>query len=134
MKKHLIPILLLSGVALAGAAVAADQGKYKQGPGKRGAEHTARAASIERLAVQNLLAENLAQSTGRDVNEIKALFAQGHPGKAAEELGLDRAAMGEAMKAARSTYIERSLAAGLITQEQAQELANTPPRGQRSPR
>ncbi|MBW7930050.1 MAG: hypothetical protein H3C57_01930 [Gammaproteobacteria bacterium] len=134
MKKHLIPILLLSGVALAGTAVAADQGKYRQGNGKRGAEHTARAASVERLAMQNLLAENLAQSTGRDVNEIKALFAQGHPGKVAADLGLDRAAMGKAMEAARSTYIQRSLAAGLITSEQAQELATTPPRGQRSPR
>jgi len=134
MKKLFLPLALLPALALAGTAVASDQVRHKQGYGKRDMPHAARAASVERLAMQNILAEKLAQSTGRDVNEIRALFAQARPGKATEELGLDRQAMGEAMKAARSTYIERSLAAGLITPEQAQELAKASPRGQRDPR
>lgn len=85
--------------------------------------------------MQNLLAASLAQSTGRDATEIGNLLAQSRPPRVAEQLGIDSDAMLTAMKAARATLIERSLAAGLITAEQAETLkATSPPPGRRPPR
>lgn len=131
MKRRFIPVLLLSGLALAGTAVAGDAARHGHGRGG----HDGRPPSVERLAMQNLLAASLAQSTGHDAGEISALLAESRPPKVAEQLGIDVDAMREAMKAARATLIERSLAAGLITAEQATTLSTAaPPKGQRPPR
>lgn len=131
MKRRLIPLLLLSGLTLAGTANAGDDSRHGHGRGDRDAHP----ASVERLAMQNLLAASLAQSTGRDAAEIGTLLAKSRPPEVAEQLGIDRDAMREAMKTARTTLIERYLAAGLITAEQAETLkAASPPPGRRPPR
>lgn len=131
MRRRFIPVLILSGLALAGTATGADNSRNGSGMDDRGA----RPASVEQMAMQNLLAASLAQSTGRDAAEIGSLLAQSRPPEVAQQLGIDSDAMLAAMKAARATLIERSLAAGLITAEQAETLkATSPPPGRRPPR
>lgn len=115
---------LLAGIALtAGAAHAADAADA-DAPPERG-QHM-RMQSLERMAIGNALAAELATRTGRSADEISAMLKDDGPRKTAETLGLDRDAMKEAMRSARDKVITQAAQAQLITAEQAQTLKDAP--------
>ena len=80
-------------------------------------------ASMERIAVGNVLSADLATRTGKSQDEISAMLKDKGPRETAEALGLDRETMHAAMKNAHQTVIDRAVAAQLITAEQATGLA-----------
>jgi hypothetical protein len=116
---------VLASLALGGAAYAnptsADSGHEKR-------MHRAHGPSLERMAFGNALVAELATRTGRPVEEIRTLFKDGGPRKAAETLGLEREQMKEAMRSARLTVIAQAQAAQMITAEQAQALSEARPK------
>ncbi|MES0872959.1 hypothetical protein [Sinimarinibacterium thermocellulolyticum] len=116
----------LTCLALGAGAVYAGDGDNAGHDGKR--MHRMHGPSLERMAFGNALAAELANRTGRSAEEIRALFEDGGPRKAAETLGLDRETMKEAMMAARLTLIAKAQAAQMITAEQAQTLREAKPR------
>lgn len=82
--------------------------------------------SVERVAMNQLLAQELAQRSGRPASEISAMLKVAPPLEVAEELGLERKTMREAFTAARSTLITRMQQAQLITAEEAKQLLSEP--------
>jgi len=99
------------------------------------------APSVEHAAMQHLLAEALAQRSGRAVGEIEGLLLQQGPRGVGEQLGLEPQAMHELMRNTRRTLIQRAQQAGLISAAQAQRLGQEMGRdqepggpGQRTPR
>jgi len=80
------------------------------------------APSVEHAAMQHLLAEALAQRSGRAVAEIEGLLLQQDPREVGEQLGLEPQAMHELMRNTRRTLIQRAQQAGLISAAQAQRL------------
>jgi hypothetical protein len=127
---------LLTSLALGATAVHAGDATTEGHDGHQGKRmHRMHGPSLERMAFGNALAAELANRTGRSADEIRALFAEGGPRKAAETLGLEREVMGEAMKAARLSVIAQAQAAQMITAEQAQALSEAKPRrGHKGPR
>lgn len=116
---------LLAGIALTTAAVhAADAATEEDARPERG--HHMRAPSLERMAIGNAMAAELATRTGRSADEIGAMLKNDGPRKTAETLGLDRDAMKEAMRNAREKVITQAAQAQLITAEQAQTLKDAP--------
>ncbi|MFP5304544.1 MAG: hypothetical protein ACLGI7_01810 [Gammaproteobacteria bacterium] len=119
--------LKLAGALLAGIAVtAAAYGAQATAPDEVHHAHFVRKhhrASLEHMAIANAMAAELSARTGRSAEEISALFKDGGPRKVAEELGLEREQMKDAMQAARSKVIAQATAAGLISAEQAEALA-----------
>ncbi|HUP91644.1 MAG TPA: hypothetical protein VM074_05300 [Solimonas sp.] len=89
--------------------------------------------SVERVAMENLIAEALSVRTGRSAAEVQALLAQSPPPDVARQLGIDDASMREIFRAAHSGLIERAQAAGLIDAAQAEKLRSTPLRDSRPP-
>lgn len=79
-------------------------------------------ASVEFMAMHNIMAEQLSAKSGKTVAEINALFEKGGPHEVADSLGLKREEMRELMKTARGTLIARAQAANLITAAQADKL------------
>ncbi len=123
---------LLTSLALGATAVhAGDSGVAGADDHQGKRMHRMHGPSLERMVFGNALAAELASRTGRSANEIRAMFAEGGPRKAAETLGLEREAMKEAMKAARLSVIAQAQAAQMITAEQAQVLSEAKPRGDR---
>jgi hypothetical protein len=111
---------VLASLAFGGTAYAnpasADGGHDKR-------THRAHGPSLERMAFGNAMVAELATRTGRPAEEIRTLFKDGGPRKAAETLGLEREQMKEAMRSARLTVIAQAQAAQMITAEQAQTLS-----------
>lgn len=117
---------VLTSLALGAAAVHAGDTAIEGRDGKR--MHRMHGPSLERMAFGNALAAELAKRSGRSADEIRAMFEDGGPRKAAETLALDREAMKAAMKAARLSVIAQAQAAQMITAEQAQALSEAKPR------
>ena len=115
---------LLAGIALTAAAVHAADAPDLDAPPERG-QHM-RMQSLERMAIGNALAAELATRTGRSAEEISAMLKDEGPRKTAETLGLDRDAMKDAMRSAREKVITQAAQAQLITAEQAQTLKDAP--------
>jgi hypothetical protein len=125
MKKKLIEAMAVTGLVLAqSGVVAADTGPANPPPFMR--HDGGPRASVERAAMNNLLAAELAASTGRDPAEISQLLESSPPPEVASQLGLSRDAMVQALQTAHTALIQRALAAGLITQAQAEKLASMP--------
>ena len=82
--------------------------------------------TFERIAVGNILQEQLAQLAGRSIDDIKTLMKQVPPNQLAEELGLDEETFKEQLTLARQTFLLNALNAGLITDEQRQQLSELP--------
>ena len=117
---------MLTSLALGATAVHAGDAGSETRDGKR--MHRMHGPSLERMAFGNALAAELATRTGRSTDEIRTMFAEGGPRKAAETLGLEREAMKDAMKSARLSVIAQAQAAQMITAEQAQVLSEAKPR------
>ena len=81
---------------------------------------------FEHLAVNNILQEQLAQLTGRSIVEIKTLMTQFRPQQLAQELAIDKATLNLQMNLARQTFLRNALIAGLITDDQWQQLSEMP--------
>ena len=79
-------------------------------------------ASVEFVAMHNIMTEQLSAKTGKTVAEINALFEKGGPHEVADTLGLKREEMRDLLKQARATLITRAQAANLITAAQADKL------------
>jgi hypothetical protein len=126
MRKKLIPVMALVGLGLVqSGAMAADTGSATQ-PRYAHHEHGGPRASIERAAMDNLLAAELAQSTGRDQADISQRLERSPPSVVANELGVSHETMMQAMQTAHASLIQKALAAGLITDAQAQKLSAMP--------
>lgn len=121
---------LLASLALAGTVHASDAHANRDGKRLHG-------PSLERMAFGNAMVSELATRTGRPAEEIRALFKEGGPRKAAETLGLEREQMKEVMIRARLSVIARAQAAQMITAEQARALIEAKsrhPHGKKAPR
>jgi hypothetical protein len=106
----------LVALGVAGAAMAGDGEhrvvKHKMHGG----------ASVEFMAMHNIMAEQLSAKSGKTVAEINALFEKGGPHEVADALGIKHEEMRDLMKQARITLIARAQAANLITAAQAEKL------------
>lgn len=120
---------LLTSLALGATAVHANDAAApaKAEKSEKRMHHRMHGPSLDRMAFGNALTAELATRTGRSVDEVRALFKEGGPRKAAETLGLDRDAMREAMQQSRLSVIAQAQAAQLITAEQAQALSEQKP-------
>jgi len=79
-------------------------------------------ASVEFVAMHNIMSELLSAKTGKTTAEIQALFDKGGPHEVAETLNLKHEDLQPLFKQARLTYIDRAQAANLITAQQAEKL------------
>ncbi len=131
---------LLASLAIGGAVYAAPPAAPPAADGERPHDqrmHRMHGPSLERMAFGNAMVGELTARTGRSAEEIRALFKDGGPRKAAETLGLDREQLKQAMRSARLSVIAQAQAAQLITDEQAQTLREAKPRrvgGKNGPR
>lgn len=124
--------ILLAGLFAAGAAglaLAAPDADRRDGATVRHHHivHGAGHASIERAAMQNILAELLSEKTGRPAAEIAAMFGDGPPHEALEQLGIAGDQMPPLFQQAHAMLIKKAAAAGLITATQAAEIEARPP-------
>ena len=123
---------MLTSLALGATAAHAGDAAAEDRDVKRAKHmHRMHGPSLERMAFGNALAAELATRTGRTADEIRAIFKNGGPHKAAETLGLEREAMRDATKRARLAVIAQAQAAQMITAEQAQVLSEAKPRHRR---
>jgi hypothetical protein len=83
-------------------------------------------ANLEHAAMDNLVAEALAQRTGRSQSELLVLLEKSPPPEVAQQVGVDDATMRSVFDTAHTSLIQRAQAAGLITTAQAQELKSAP--------
>lgn len=125
LKKYVAVGLLAVGAAGAAFAGSADEGA--RGPGYRVKHHVIGGPdggpiSVEFAAMRNIMAELLSAKTGRTPAEIRTLFEKGGPREAFEQLGLSEDQVRPLFQEARTTFISRATAAGLITAEQAEKL------------
>lgn len=123
----------LAACAALGAGIASGQPPGGGGPWLV-TERSSRAPppSVERAAMENLIAEALSVRTGRSAAELLQLLAQSPPPDVARQLGVDDAAMREIVRAAHVTLVERALAAGLVDATQAAKLLAAPLRESRA--
>lgn len=121
-----IAVLMLGGLSCVASAAQYDA------PGRESSQREHRSPphgpSVERVAMHRLLAQELAQRSGRPVAEITSMLKDAPPPEVAEELGLEREAMHEMFSAARRTLIQRMQAAQLISAEEAAQLQSEQPR------
>ena len=82
--------------------------------------------SLEHVAVKNILQDQLAQLSGRPVDEIALLMQQLRPGELAQTLGIDDEEFDTQLQQARLTLLRKALDAGFISAEQWQRLSETP--------
>jgi hypothetical protein len=93
------------------------------GDGERRVKHKIHGgASVEFMAMHNIMAEQLSAKSGKTVAEINALFEKGGPHEVADALGIKKEEMRDLMKQSRITLIARAQAANLITAAQAEKL------------
>lgn len=78
--------------------------------------------SVDIAAMNHLLADDLAQRSGRKPQEVAAMLRNARPPEVAEQLGLDREAMHAAMKSAHESLVQKALAAGLIDKDDVQRI------------
>ncbi len=125
MKTRMTIATLIAGLSLATAAAYAATDDTAAKPDRPRHEHMMRGhhASMERIAVGNVLSADLATRTGKSQAEVSAMLKDKGPRETAEALGLDRDTMHAAMKSAHQTVIDKAVAAQLITAEQATGLA-----------
>jgi len=124
MKLRTILATGLLALGAAGAVFADSDTKESRNGWHHG--HHRMGASIEHVAMHNIMAGLLAAKTGRPEAEIRALFETSGPHEAIEKLGLSRDDMHALMEQAHETLLTKSVAAGLITAEQAQKIRSMP--------
>ena len=118
--------MLVAGLlALGSAGAVFAEGGSHEGMHHR---HPFMGASVEHMAMHNIMADLLSAKTGRSPAEIKALFEGADPHEAIEKLGISRDDMHKLMEQAHETLLTRATAAGLITAEQAQKIRSAPRR------
>lgn len=116
-------ILAAGLLALGAAGVVSAEGDAGHGMHHR---HAFMGASVEHMAMHNIMADLLSAKTGRSQAEIRALFEGSNPHDAIAKLGVSRDDMHALMKQAHDTLITKATAAGLITADQAQKIRSMP--------
>jgi hypothetical protein len=118
---YLRSILAAGLLALGTAGAVFAEGATGGDPAHRMHPHMM-AGSVEHVAIHNIMAQLLADKTGRSVDDIRALFEGSDPHDAIAKLGLSRDDMHALMEQAHDTYVTKATAAGLITADQAQKI------------
>jgi hypothetical protein len=123
-----LTVASLIAVSALGTVYAADRPASDGAPAQRGdrGERRGPPVSLERFAMENAIAERLAQQTGRSTSEIAALLAKQRPREVAHTLGVDDATMKSLCDAARQSVIAKAQDAQLITADQAAKLKSEP--------
>ena len=132
MKTPLKYVVTLCAAALCGnvyAAPSADAAPADAPGHEFHHRHHRFGGGVEGAAMRNLVTQALSERTGRSAAEIQALAKEAGPRGLAEKLGLDRDAMRQIFVSAHQQLVQKSLAAGLITAEQADRLLKMPMRG-----
>ena len=124
-----LPMLAIAAVAGTLALGAWAANAPADADGGAGRHHRTPAFSVERVAMRNLIVNQLAGRTGRSATEIGELLQSRRPREVAETLGLDEAAMKEIFASSRLTLIDQAVQAQMITAAQGDELKNAPPPG-----
>ncbi|SFF64788.1 hypothetical protein SAMN04488120_1172 [Fontimonas thermophila] len=115
---------LLAGLTLTAAATYARD--IPENDGHPEYERPMRMPTLERMAIGNALAAELAARSGRPAAEIETLLREQGLRKTAETLGFDRDTMKQALRSAREKVIDQAVQAQLITAAQAQTLKEAP--------
>lgn len=82
-----------------------------------------RPKGIGHFARQNIAADTLASLSGQPREQILMQLQLAPPHRVAENLGISDEAFRTAMQAGHQQLLERSVSAGIITQQQADEIA-----------
>lgn len=119
-----VAVVLIMALALMGAVSAYAQGPNPDpGTGRFGPCHEAGLLDVDQEAMHAAIADAL----GMSVTQFEAARADGMPlYLIAQEQGVDIEDVREAMRDVREAAIEEALAAGTITEEQAEWLQSRP--------